>query len=332
MSSPLNLGQVADLVDRSIQKIMLKEADRPLQLKKYYNFRTTTDLYEKDSSLSGLSEAEFTEENGEIFEDVPVQGFDKTYTQSQADVMVAYTYMSWKFAIKKRELANIASQINRALDRKKEKLAAERLTNGFSTSYTHQGKGKNTTVTITGGDALEPWNTAHTREDGGTSINNVVYDGTTYSLPFDYAAYKAANRTASLFVDPRGNPYPAKLDTLVCKTGSSVFHKGQEILAAIKKGQMPESFDHDGSALPAFSIVEVDYLTQDAYWGMFDSSRALTDSYGFQHVESETNNVDPVHIVPKTREMQFAGHGLWAQGHNDVARAWVFSAGDSSTT
>lgn len=332
MASPLNLGQVADLVDRSIQKIMLKEAKRPIQLKKYYNYRETTDLYDKDSSLSGLKEAEFTDENGEIVEDVPVQGFDKLYTQTQVDILVPYTYKTWKFGIKKRDMGSIATQINRALDRKKEKLASERLTNGFSTAYTHQGVGKNTSVSITGGDALEPWHTSHTREDGGTGINNVVYDGTTYSLPFDYAGYKAAQRTAGLFVDPRGNPMPAKLDTLVCKTNSSVAFKAREILGAIKKGLIPESTDHDASALPAFGVVEVDFLTNDAYWGMFDSSLALTPDYGFQHVESEPNNVDPVNMVYKTREMQFAGHTLFDQGHNDVARAWVFSAGDSSTT
>jgi hypothetical protein len=89
---------------------------------------------------------------------------------------------------------------------------------------------------------------------------------TTYSLPFDYAGYKAAIRTASLFVDPRGNPYPATLDTLVCKKGSSVAFKAKEILGAIKKGMIPESFDHDGAGVPAFKIIELDYLTSDVYW------------------------------------------------------------------
>jgi hypothetical protein len=65
---------------------------------------------------------------------------------------------------------------------------------------------------------------------------------------------------------------------------------------------------------------------------MFDSSRALTDDYGFQFVESEPNNVDAVNVVYKTREMQFAGHSVFTLGHNDVTRAWVASAGDSSTT
>lgn len=302
-----------------------------MQLKQYYNFRTTEDYIEKDSSLSGLKEAEFTDENSEIAEDVPVQGYDQTYTQDAVDILVAVTYRVYKFGFKRRKLENISAEINRALNRKKEKLAAERLTNGFATSYTHIGVQKNKTITTTGGDALEPWSIAHTREDGGANMNNVIYDGTTYSLPFDYAGYKAAARTASLWVDPRGNPMPGRMDTLVTKTGSSVFFKAQEILGAIRKGSIPESFDHDGSGLPAFKIIENDWLTQDAYWFMFDSSRALTEEAGFQHIEAEANNLDPVYTVPKTREMQFSGHTMFVQGFNDVARSWAASAGDSST-
>jgi hypothetical protein len=332
MASPLNVGQVADLTDLSMQKIFKKEAQNPVQYKMYYNFRTTEDYLEKDSSLSGLKEAEFTAENAEIQEDVPIQGFDKTYTQTAVDILVPFSYQVWKFGIKKRQLGNVAKEINNALNRKKEKLAAERLTNGFSTSYTHQGVGKNTSISLTGGDSLEPWNNSHTREDGGTAINNIVYDGTTYSLPFDYAGYKAADRTASLWVDPRGNPMPGKLDTLVVKRGSSAHHKAMEILGAMKKNEIPESNDNDGSALPTFKVIPLDFLTQDAYWFMFDSSKAMSDEYGFQHVESEANNLDPVNIVYKTREMQFAGHSLFQQGHNDVTRAWVASAGDSTTT
>ena len=332
MSSPFNLGQFVDSTNLAIQKIVKKEAEPELNLKKYYNFRTTEDLIEKDSSISGLKEAEFTTENAEVTEDVPVQGFDQSYTQQQVDIMLPMSYQVYKFGFKKRKLTNFVKQVLNALNRKKEKLAAERLTNGFSTSYTHQGVGRNTSVTITGGDGLEPWHTSHTREDGGTGINNVVYDGTTYSLPFGYAGYKAAMRTAGLMVDPRGNPMIPKLDTLVCKTNSSVAFKAKEILAAIKNGKIPESNDNDGAGVPAFKVLELDYLTNDAYWFMFDSSLALTDEMGFQHIESEANNVDPVNIVAKTREMQIVGHTLFKQGHNDVTRCWVASAGDSSTS
>lgn len=330
-ASPLNLGSISDTTNKAIQKMFKKDAAVELQLKKYYNFRETEDYIEKDSSLSGLSEGEYTDENAEITEDVPVQGYDQTYTQEAVDVLVPFSYRAWKFGIKKRKLNNIATEINRALNRKKEKLAAERLTNGFSTSYTHSGVARTKSISLTGGDGLEPWSTAHTREDGGANMNNVIYDGTTYSLPFDYAGLKAAHRTFSLFVDPRGNPMPGSLDTIVCKKGSSVSFKAKEIKAAIAKGKIPESNDNDGSAVQDFKLLELDYLTQDAYWFAFDMSKALSDEYGFQFIESEANNLDPVNIVYKTREMQFAGHTLFQLGHNDVARCAGASAGDSTT-
>jgi len=329
---PMNVLAAANAIDKSVQKYFLKESTPELQLKKYFNFRTTTDYYDKDAGISGLSEASFTSDNATIKKDVPIETYKKVYTQEQIDIEAPFTYLNWKFAIKKRDVTNIVKSIENALNRKKEKLAAERLVNGFSATYSHYDLlSGNRTITITGGDSLEAFTTAHTREDGGTNMNNVVYDGTTYSLPFDYAGYKAAIRTAALMVDPRGNPMPANLDTLVCKKGSSVAFKAKEILGAIKKGLIPESNDNDGTGVPAFKVIELDYLTSDAYWYMFDSSR-MNDEYGFQFIESEANNVDPVHVNPYTRGLSWFGHTLCALGHNDVARSWVASAGDSSTT
>lgn len=329
VNSPVMLGQVANAIDKSVQKYFQKMASPELQLKKYMNFRTTEDYYEKDAGISGLQEAEFTTENASFTEDVPLETYKKTYTQEQVDILVPFSYMSWKFAIKKRDVTNIAEQINNALNAKKEKLAAERLTNGWSTSYTHYGVGGNKTIATVGGDGVEAFSAAHTREDGGTNMNNKVYDGTTYNLTFDYSGLKAAHRTAALFVDPRGNPMPANLTTLVCKKGSSVAFKAKEILGAIRSGKIPESMDNDGNGVPAFEILELDYLTSDVKWFMFDKSR-MNDKYGFQFVESEGNNVDPVNIVYKTREMQFAGHCVFDLGFNDVARSWVGSDGTNA--
>lgn len=109
---------------------------------------------------------------------------------------------------------------------------------------------------------------------------------------------KAAHRTASLFVDPRGNPAPAKLDTLVVKTGSANYFKAMEILGAIKSGKIPESMDNDGAGVPAFNVIALDYLTNAAYWWMFDSSKMGTEN-GFQFVESESPTIDPVNVVNK---------------------------------
>ena len=221
--------------------------------------------------------------------------------------------------------------MKRAVARKKEKLCAERLDNGFeTTAYTHTGQGGSRSITISGGDGLGAIDDDHTREDGGTNMNNYVYDGTTYNLPFDYAGIKAAHRTSWLMVDPRGNPRVANLDTLVCKNKSSVHFKAMEILGAIKKGLIPESMDHDGSAVPAFKVIPLDYITNSAYWWMFDSSRALTDMEGFQFIESQAPQLDPTNVVYKTKELQVSIVSVFDLGHNDVARSWVGSKGDSS--
>ena len=331
MAAPLNLAQAADLIDKSIQNVYLKSSDPEVMYPKFFNVRSTTDYYEKDSSLSGLGEAGFVDDNAVIVSDTPVQGYDKTYTQNMVGIIIPFTFRMWKFGIKKRDLSRVVSELKRSVARKKEKLCAERLDNGFeSTSYSHSDIGGNRTITTSGGDALGAFDDDHTREDGGTNMNNLVYDGTTYNLPFDYAALKAAHRTVSLFVDPRGNPRPASLDTLVVKKGSSAHFKAMEILGAIKSGKIPESFDHDGAAVPAYKVLPLDYISNTAYWWMFDSSRALSDEEGFQFVESQGTSLDPVHEVYKTKEVQTSVTAIFDLGHNDVTRSWAGSKGDSS--
>ena len=246
-------------------------------------------------------------------------------------VIVPFTFKMWKFGIKKRDLNNVATELRASIERKKEKLCAERLINGHqSLSYPHTGSNGARTIGTIGGDAMGAFDDEHTREDGGTSMNNIIYDGTTYNLPLDYAGLKAAWRTASAFVDPRGNPRPASLDTVVVKKGGSAAMKAKEILGAIKAGKIPESMDNDGAAVPAFKILELDYLTQAAYWYMFDSSRALSDVEGFQFVESQGTQIDPVNVVYKTKEIQTSATAIFDLGHNDVARCWVGSLGTSA--
>lgn len=330
MSAPFSIAQAADLVDLSIQKVIAKSSEPTLTYPKYFNVRKTEDYYDKDSSLSGLGEADFVDENGIIQSDTPIQGYDKTYTQNMVGTIIPFTYKMWKFGIKKRDLDNVAKELKASIARKKEKLCAERLDNGWSTSYTHYGQSGTRTITCSGGDAVAAFSASHTREDGGTNMNNIVYDGTTYNLPFDYAGLKAAYRTAGLMVDPRGNPRIPDLNTLVCKKNSAVHFKAMEILGAIKNNKIPESNDNDGAGAKVFEIIPVEYLSNANYWYMFDSSLALTDKEGFQFVESQAPTVDPVNVVYKTKEIQTSITTLFDLGHNDVARCWVGSNGTSA--
>ena len=331
MSAPMNIAQAADLVDLSIQKIYEKASEPTLTYPKYFNVRTTEDYYDKDSSLSGLGEADFVDENGVIISDTPIQGYKKTYTQNMVGTIVPFTFKMWKFGIKKRDLNNVAKELKASVARKKERLCAERIDNAWSTSYSHYGQGGSRVLTTTGGDGVAAASNAHTREDGGSNMNNIVYDGTSYNLPFDYAGVKAAYRTAGLMVDPRGNPRIPTLNTLVCKKNSTVHFKALEIKKAIESGKIPESNDNDGSGVGTFEIVALEYLQNANYWAMFDSSKALTDEEGFQFVESQAPMLDPVNVVYKTKEIQTSVTTLFDLGHNDCTRSWVFSKADKTT-
>lgn len=330
MSAPLNIAQAADLVDLSIQKVFQKMAEPEKTYDKYFNVRSTDDYYDKDSSLSGLTQADFVDENGVIMSDVPVQGYKKTYTQNMVGIIVSFTFQMWKFGIKKRDLTNVAKQLKNSIAQVKEQLCAERVDNAWSTSYTHNGPSGNKTMTITGGDGVAAASNAHTREDGGANMNNIVYDGTTYNLPFDYAGVKAAMRTAGLMVDPRGNPMIPNLDRLIVKKNSANHFKAKEILKSIKDNKISESFDNDGTGVNAFEIIPVAWLQNTNYWVMFDSTMKQ-DEYGFQFVESQAAAVDPVNIVYKTKEIQTSATTLFDLGFNDCARNCVFSKGDSTT-
>lgn len=330
MSAPLNIAQAADLVDLSIQSVFEKSSEPDPVYKKYFNFRTTEDYYDKDSSLSGLGEADFVDENGVIISDVPVQGYKKTYTQNMVGVILPFTFKMWKFGIKKRDLDNVAKELKASVNRTKERLCAQRIDNFSVTSYTYNGQGSSRVITITGGDGLAAGTPNHTREDGGSNMNNVIYDGTTYNLPLDYAGLKAAHRTAGLMVDPRGNPRIPDLNVLVVKKNSANHFKAKEILKAITDGKIPESFDHDGSGVPGYTIVALEYMANANYWAMFDSARALTDEEGFQFIESQAPMLDPVNVVYKTKEIQTGVTTLFDLGHNDVTRSWVFSKGDQT--
>lgn len=332
MSAPLNIAQAADLVDLSIQNVYEKSSEPDVNYDKYFNVRKTEDYYEKDSSLSGLGEADFVDENGVIISDTPVQGYKKTYTQNMVGVIVPFTFKMWKFGIKKRDLDNAAKELKGSVARKKERLCAERVDNFNSTSYTHSGQGGTRVITITGGDGLAAGTHSHTREDGGSNMNNVVYDGTTYSLPLDYPGLKAAHRTAGLMVDPRGNPRIPDLDYIVVKKNSANHFKAKELKKALESGKIPESFDHDGAGVPSFEICALEYLQNASYWAMFDSKRALSDEEGFQFIESQAAMLDPVNVVYKTKEIQTSVTTLFDLGHNDVTRSWVFSAADNATS
>lgn len=331
---PMTLQDAADVYDLSIQKMWLKTAARDSEdYKKYFKVDTGVEDYVyKDSSISGLGEAGIVDpENAVIVGESPVQGFDQSYTQVEYGKILAFTKRMWKFGIKKRDMTKITNELRMSCIRKRERLCAERLDNGRSTSYSHTDDRGNYTITTTGGDGVAAFSSAHTREDGGANWNNRVYDGSNYDLAMDYPALKAIERTESLIVDPKGNTMQdLNYDTIVVAKGSATSFKLQEILGALRKDWKPGSSDHDGPGTTRkWKVLTLPRLTNKDYFYAFDARPEVMDMYGFQYLESQPIELEGPNLVFKTGEMQYKSTVMFAIGHNDT-RNWCNSISSPS--
>ena len=323
MSSPFTLSQAVDLTDVAIQDIYLKESklEKKSVYDKYFNIITgVTDYYKKDSSLSGLGNAARITENAVITSEVPVQGYDKTYTQIEYGKMLPVTKRMWKFGIQKRDLTRVVKSLIAACERQREILCADRLDNSYSTSYTVSDDGGNYSATISGGDAVALISNAHTREDGGTNWNNRITDGTTVNMDIDYDALKALARTGSLVRDPKGNLMDVNYSSVLCRSKSTTFFRLRELKRTITlpgRGTMPGSADNDAAGVDDFEIVSIPWITTNtAYWWGVDTSMK-GDEYGLQMLESQSIMLEGPHTVFKTGEIQYKTTMMFDIGYND---------------
>ena len=323
MSAPLTLGQAVDLTDVAIQDIYLKESklEKTSFYDKYYNVVSgVSDYYLKDSSLSGLGEAARIAENAVITSEVPVQGYDQTYTQVEFGKMLPVTKRMWKFGIKKRDLTRVVKSLIAACERKREVLCADRLDNSFSTSYTVSDESGNYSATISGGNGVAMISNAQTREDGGTNWNNRITDGTTVNMDADYDALKALARTGSLIRDPKGNLMDVNYGTIICRSKTSVHFRLKEIQKTIRiggKNSMPGSADNDAAAVDDFEILALPWIqTNTSYWWGVDTSMK-GDEYGLQYKESQPIMLEGPNVVFKTGEIQYKTTVMFDIGFND---------------
>lgn len=320
---PLTLSDAVDLTDRSIQKIFKKESnlEKKRFYDKYFNVVTgITDLYEKDSSISGLGQAARITENAVIVSETPVQGYDQTYEQVEYGKMLPITKKMWKFGIKKRKLQSVTRSLIAACERKREQLCADRLDNGFSTSYTVSDENGNYTMAITGGDGVALFSASHTREDGGTNNSNVIGDGSTTNMDFEYDALKALARTASLVLDPKGNDMDLNPDMVITKRGTSNYFRAREIRGAVRaagKSSIPGSANNDAAGIDDFDILALPYIkTNTSYWFGLDKEQK-NDDYGLQFKESQAIELEGPNVVFKTGEIQYKATTMFDLGHND---------------
>lgn len=324
MGAPLTLAQAVDLTDVAIQDIYLKESnlEKKTKYNQYYNVVTgVTDLYSKDSSLSGLGEASRIAENAVVVSEVPVQGYDKTYTQVEFGKMMPVTKKMWKFGIKKRDLTRVVKSLISACERKREILCADRLDNAYSTAYTVSDESGNYSAAIAGGDSVAMISDAHTREDGGANWNNRITDGTTVNMDIDYDALKAMARTGSLVRDPKGNLMDVSYDNIIVRSKSSTHFRARELQKTIRlggRGTMPSTADNDAAAVDDFEIIDIPWIQNNTgYWFGMDG-KMKGDEFGLQYKESQPIMLEGPNVVFKTGEIQYKTTVMFDIGFNDA--------------
>jgi len=324
---PANMAGFGDLYSEDIQRIFIKEmAKHKYTMENYFNVKDTNSYYLKDSSIAGTDIANRISENASVSYDAPIQGFDKTYTQVKVGKGMKITEKIYKFGFEFRNLVQITKRLTDSLHAKVETDAADMLNNAWGTTYVDDD---GATISTAGGDAAAYFSASHTREDGGTAWNNIVYDGTDYNMDYEYDAMKAARKTSSAILNPRGLKMGVELDTIICKHGSSVHDRYEEVQAAISRNYIPGGDENDGAAqvgLP--KLITLKYLDNDAYWMAFDSSMK-NDDYGLQWVWSERPRLLEPEIDYDTQEYRRQADMWYDRGANDM-RTWVGSEGDNT--
>ena len=315
---PFDLNAAADLTDLSIQDIWLKsEADLKEYFREYYYVEPVSDYIVKDSSITSISTFSKIPENGTIPADSPHQGYSKTYTQSFFSGMLRITRPMWRYGIQARKLESLVRELKNDATRFRETVLANVLNNATSSSYTETTGKFSYSVSNTGGDSVVLESSSHTREDGGSNWSNVITDGTTSNMSFDYPAWKAALKTAQAVKGGVGEILDITPESILCKKNSSVHHRAQEVLKSIERGEKPGTANRDGSISAAYEILPNPYLSSDVAWGAIDKSK-IGPKYGLQYKEGMPLTMDPQFIDYDNKEIKYSVGSDFAYGFNDV--------------
>jgi len=315
---PFDINAAADLTDLSIQEIWIKSpADVKEYFRDYYYSEPVSDYIVKDSSLTSVSTFGKIPENGNIPAGSPAQGFKQTYTQSFFAGMIRVTRPMWRYGVQARKLTQLVDEERKDAMRFRETVLANVLNNATSTSYTETSGPFAYSVTNTGGDGVALQSASHTREDGGTNWANVITDGTTNNMSFDYGAWKAALKTAQAIKGGVGEILDVAPDAILVKKNSSAHFRAQEVLKSIEKGERPGTTNRDGSISASFEIRANPYLTSDTAWGAIDTN-LIGPKFGLQYKEGMPLTMDPQFIDYDTKEIKYSIGCDFAYGFNDV--------------
>ena len=290
-----------------------------------YYVEPVKDYITKDSSITSVNAFSPIPENGRIPANSPYNGFKQTYTQQFFAGMLRITRAEWRYGISARKLEGLVVELKNNAIRFREQVLANVPNNATSSSYSDTTGLYPLAVTNTGGDGVVLASTAHTREDAGPNWANVITDGTTSNLHFDYAGWKAALKTAQAILGGVGEILDVSPDKVIVKKNSSAHFRAQEVLKTMQNGNLPGTANRDSAISKSYSIAENPYLTSDTAWGAIDSKK-ISPKFGLQFKEGMALQLDPQFVDYDTKEIKYSAQEDFSFGFND-ARNFLWSTG-----
>jgi len=324
MAVPLRLSDAVDLYDEAIQRVFdgtYKAA--PETYKLLCNVGTTNLYLDKSSAFTGFSKAKQMAENESVLYESPDQGMDQTWTQREFGLGFAVTKRLWQFG-QKNIIKRLPAKLAAACVRKRESDVQDYLYESFYSDTLTDADGNS--ITITGGDGFNLIYKSHSREDGGTAINNVVTaDASTYNMDLAEDALDAAETYVKpKILDGKGQVIALNYTRLLVPP--ALVPTAQRLMKTDRK---VGSADWDVNVYKGkYDIVEMPYFNSSggAYWLLYDPT---VGSEGLQMVWSQPVKMEGPELVFDTGSFKYKVTMQYDLRHNDF-RAYQGSRGDNT--
>ena len=219
----VNTATFNDFV-KNAQVLWRRGYDRvPLRAKELYDVTFKQVKTSDYSALDGFTFAKEVAEGDDFSQETPTQGYSKTMTKYRVARMAIITY-EMRLYDRYREMNKKLQDLGEAVSQRMELDLTHRLTFGTATTYTNQD---GRSVTISTGDTLSLFNTAHTVNGSSTTFRNRVANNPIFSR----SGLEAAELLfATQMIDHAGNKNVVMPDTVVSTDDPSTVNTILEFL------------------------------------------------------------------------------------------------------
>lgn len=250
--------QLSDLLNPAIRAIIFEAYKMwDPEYPKVFNVEHTTKQEEKESTLSGLSAAPRKLEGKALAFDIPIQGYDITYTQLTYALGFAITLEMLKFDLSGK-MKKMPQELAKSCRQTQEVTAWNIFNRAFSGSYL-------------GGDGQPLCSTAHPLLGGGTQRNRPSVD-----VDFSLSGVRQMLLDFHTMTNERGFPM-VQIPKLI------VIHPTKELIAdeILKSANKPYTGDNEINAVKSKGLDYMlgHWLTNTGYWWTLSDKSQHTLKY-----------------------------------------------------